>query len=113
MSNVLFVRVSVVARPIRVSPVETGRVNIVDPALWFDCNVVVPEMLPFNIKFLPASNAKFSDDVQAPVAEYQLNVFVVSPNKDIPPLLAVESVGVATLPISIFLSSTCKVVDSI
>ena len=92
--------------------VVAGRVNVDEPEIDGTDNVTLPELDPFIIKFLPADNAKFSDDVQAPVDEYQLNVLLVSPNNVIPPPLAVVSVGEPTLPISMFLSVTCNVVDS-
>jgi len=51
-----------------------------------------------------------SEEVQASVASTQLNVLSVAPFNVIPPPSAVTSVGLATEPSSIFLSSTVIVV---
>jgi len=110
--SVLFVKVSIVALPTRVS-VAFGRVSVFELPVEGTASVTVPVLDPFNIKCLPAANAMCSEDVQAPEDEYHSNVLLVEPYNKIPPPLAVESVGVATLPISIFLSVTCSVDDSI
>ena len=61
---------------------------------------------------LPVAMFQFSLDVQFVLARSQLIVLSVAPLRVIPPPSAVLSVGDATLPISIFLSSTWTVVDS-
>jgi len=62
---------------------------------------------------LLSGNAICSLLVQLSVASIQLNVLSVAPFNVIPPPSAVVSVGVDTLPSSIFLSSTVSVVVSI
>ena len=64
------------------------------------------------LNVLPEAIFQFSLDVQLLLALSQVIVLLVDPSSVIPPPSAVVSVGVATLPISIFLSETCTVVDS-
>ena len=53
---------------------------------------------------LPVARLKFSEDVQLAFVRSHVTVLLVVPYNRTPPPLAVVSAGVATLPISIFLS---------
>jgi hypothetical protein len=106
----LFVSVSVVALPTKVS-VAAGRVNVFVPAIAVAVTVIVPDVEPFSNKFLPVAKARFSEEVQAEVAEDQFRVLSVAPFRVIPPPLAVVSVGVPVLPNSILISATLTVVE--
>ena len=74
---------------------------------------MVPDVEPFKRIFLPEATAKCSEEVHASVASIQLNVLSVVPLRVIPPPSAPASVGDATDPNSIFLSSTEIVVEFI
>ena len=103
----LFVNVSVVAFPTNVS-VAAGSVKVPEAAAE-TFNVVLPEDEPLNANVFPAAVSICSEDVNASVASIQLNVLSVAPLIVIPAPSAVVSVGVATLAIIIFLSSTSNV----
>ena len=76
----------------------------------------LPSVLPLRtevpaiLKSLPLARSTCSLKVQDPVALSQLMVLSVAPLSVIPPPFAVTSVGVATEPNSMFLSSTVTVV---
>ena len=63
------------------------------------------------LNIFPDCKLKFSEDVQ--FSEFQSIDLSVAPFKIIPPPAAVNSVGLSTVPISIFLSSTVNVVELI
>ena len=75
-------------------------------------NLAYTSLPPINI-CLPDTKLTFSEEVQALVADTQLNVLSVDPFNVIPPPFAVTSVGLAISPSVIFLSSTESVAELI
>ncbi len=69
--------------------------------------------VPLTFKSFPEARLIFSEDVQESVASTQLKVLSVAPLSVIPPPSAVVSVGIATSPRTIFLSSTESSVELI
>ena len=70
-------------------------------------------VVPLIFRALPDAKSKCSELVQESVASTQLKVLLMAPRRVIPPPSAVLSLGEATLPKTIFLSWTLRVVDSI
>ena len=93
-------------------PLTAGKVIVVVPADTGTSKVTVPLVLPVKTSFLPEAKTKFSLLFQALLLLSQLKVLSTSAPafRVIPPPFAVVLLGVATLPNSIFLSSTVNVV---
>ena len=95
---------------VKFAPLTAGNVDgkrasgIVPDAIFDAFNAVKVEPSPINV--LPLATLICSEDVQASVELTQFHVLFVAPSKVSPPPSAVASVGVETLPISMFLSST-------
>ena len=91
-------------------------VPIVPTLVKLELTTAEPSVVALNtdtlliLNTLPVAIFQFSLEVQLVFARSQLIVLSVAPLSVIPPPSAVVSVGVTTLPISIFLSRTCSVV---
>jgi hypothetical protein len=101
-------------------PVDVGRVKVpvllileitgLVRVLFVRVSETSLSAVPLTKYALPEARLKFSEDVQASVASTQLRVLVVPPLSDIPPPSAFASVGLVTSLITMFLSSTTKLV---